>query len=529
MITEKEYEMIDYYRENYGLDESKSYEDDYNDNAFNVTINYNCKAPIETILTPWKENKAFLLKLLGNNLIVSKKISNIAATSQEIDKECYKIKGFPFWEYLVKEKTIPYNLYSILTEGLNSYFFNYGYNKIEEDFTFQDPNQEKPLIIKKGMKWTRVLGKVAAYFNIPYYEEFRIALSMAHQKITAKKEETLYLSIHPLDFMTMSDNDNNWESCMSWRQNGCYRAGTVAMMNSPCVLVAYLTSATPMRIGKNEWNNKKYRQLIIVDEKFLATVRPYPYQSDILDHEILSFIKELYQKNIDAQATFSEDYFYEPRSYYCPSDTACRKIAFECGDVMYNDFCHSNHKISFREDIPFYEDGEEIKCYDYNGPSECMWCGQVEPSLSTEEFLFCDDCYDKEYQNMCDQCGELSDDLTEIDGRYYCPYCYERYIREDSFTGEEHNIDDMRIILLWNPDTQSFYENEYGDIGVYTYCCKKDIPESLTYNLVAVEPRKYCLVDILSVAEEDLGDEYTVNYIDYWEDLTKIKELYLKN
>lgn len=526
MITEKEYEMIDYYRENYSFDESKTYENDYDDNIFTIEINYNCKAPIETILAPWKENKAFLLKLLGNNLIVSKKINNIAVNAKEIEEEYYKIKTFSFWLSLVGNKTIPDVLFRIVSGGLCNYFYDYGYNKIEEDFTFKDLNQEKPFIIKKGMKWTRVLGKVAAYFNIPDYEEFRIALSMAHQKITAKKEETLYLSIHPLDFMTMSDNDNNWESCMSWRQNGCYRAGTIAMMNSPCVLIAYLTSATPMRIGKNEWNNKKYRQLIIVDEKFLATVRPYPYESNSLDHEILSFVKELYQKNIDVQATFSEDYSYDIKLNYCPDDAACRKIVFDCGEVMYNDFCHHNHKISFREDIPFYE---ETKYYDYNGPSECVWCGQVEPSLFSQEFLLCDDCYSAEYQNICSKCGDSSNDLIKIDGEYYCPYCYEHYIKEDSFTGEEHNIDDMRIILLWNPDTQNFYKNKHGNIGVYAYYFKKDIPEPLTYDLVVVGPRKYCMIDILPVVEEDLDDRYTINYIDYWEDLTRIRELYLKS
>ena len=526
MITEKEYEMIDYYRENYGLDESKTYEDDYEDNAFTATINYNCKAPVETILTPWRENKTFLLKLLGNNLIVSKKINNVAADPKEIEKEYYKIKELPFWKYLLRDKAIPHTLYSILVDGLYNYFYDYGYNKIEIDLTFEVPNREKPFIIKKGMKWTRVLGKVATYFDIPDYEEFRIALSMAHQKIIAKKEDTLYLSIHPLDFMTMSDNDNNWESCMSWQKNGCYRAGTVAMMNSPCVLVAYLASAVPMRIGDNEWNNKKYRQLIIVDKKFLATVRPYPYESDTLDHEILSFIKELYQKNIDAQATFSEDYSYDPHFEYCPDDPACRKISFECGDVMYNDFCHSNHKISFREDVPFYEGN---KYYEYNGPSECMWCGRVEPSILSQEFLFCDDCYEIEYQEVCSQCGDSSSNLVEIDGQYYCPYCYERYIREDSFTGEEHNIDDMQFILLWNPDTQSFYENDLGNIGVYAYYYKRDIPESLTYDFVAVEPHKYCTLNILSVAEEDLNEEYTVNYVEIWENLTEIKKLYLKN
>ena len=518
LITEEEYQIMDSYREDFGVDEDKSYEDEYGDENFSVEKIWSNKADIKSILLPWEENKAFLFKLFGNQLIVSKKISDIPV-QPKMTENYQKLILLPFWveleNYIDNKKC----------GDLQFYLYNYTHGQgdtIGKDITFENSEQEKPLILKTGMKFTRAIGKIAKYYNIPNYEEFRIALSMAHQESLKKKDEILYLSIHPLDFMTMSDNTNNWGSCMSWQQNGCYRAGTVAMMNSPCVLVAYLASSNPMRVGDFEWNNKKYRQLIIVDKKFLATVRPYPYESDTLDHEILSFIKELYQKNIDAQATFSKDYSYVPKLNYCPDDPECRKIIFDCGEVMYNDFCHSNHKISFREDIPFYEG---TKYYEYNGPSECMWCGQTEPCLSTQEFLFCESCLQITYNKVCDQCGDCSDELTEVDGMQYCPYCYEYYIREDAFTGVLHNVDDMQVILLWNPETQDFYRNEDDEIGVYLYYHRKDVPETITYDWVAVALRKYSMIDILSIAEEDLNENYTISYIDYWEDLTKIKEL----
>lgn len=521
LITEEEYQIMDSYREDFGVDEDKSYESEYEDENFSVEKIWSNKADIKSILLPWEENKAFLFKLFGNQLIVSKKISDILVQPDGIKmaENYQKLIFLPFWVEL--KNYIDDKKY----RDLQYYLYNYTHDQgdtIRKDITFENSEQEKPLILREGVKFTRAIGKIAKYYDIPDYEEFRIALSMAHQEILKKKDEILYLSIHPLDFITMSDNTNNWESCMSWQQSGCYRAGTVAMMNSPCVLVAYLTSSNPMRYIDYELNNKKYRQLIIVDEKFLATVRPYPYKSDILDHEILSFIKELYQKNIDAQATFSEDYSYVPKLNYCPDDAECRKICFDCGDVMYNDFCHSNHKISFREDIPFYEG---IKYYEYNGPSECMWCGQTEPCLNTQEFLICEDCLQITPNKVCDQCGDSSGELTEVDGTQYCSYCYEHYIREDAFTGDLHSIEDMQVILLWNPTTQDFYKNTHGEIGVYAYYYKRDIPETITYNWISVNPRKYSTVDILPVEEEDLNENYTISYIDYWEDLTKIKEL----
>ena len=52
----------------------------------------------------------------------------------------------------------------------------------------------------------------------------------------------------------MSDNNSGWESCMSWRNNGCYRRGTVEMMNSPYVIVAYLMLEELVSVLENSAN-----------------------------------------------------------------------------------------------------------------------------------------------------------------------------------------------------------------------------------------------------------------------------------
>ena len=78
------------------------------------------------------------------------------------------------------------------------------------------------------------------YFAADEWEEIRLAHSQIFN--TNKMTGTLCLSIHPLDYATASDNDNGWSSCMSWRDDGCYRMGTVEMMNSPMVICAYFAS-----------------------------------------------------------------------------------------------------------------------------------------------------------------------------------------------------------------------------------------------------------------------------------------------
>ena len=110
----------------------------------------------------------------------------------------------------------------------------------------------------------------------------------------------LCLSIHPMDYMTMSDNDNNWQSCMNWMNNGDYRLGTVECMNSPYVLVAYLHNPNhSMSIGPYEWNSKHWRELFIIHPEMISEVKGYCFQDENLTNTILMWIKELAHNNLD--------------------------------------------------------------------------------------------------------------------------------------------------------------------------------------------------------------------------------------
>ena len=91
------------------------------------------------------------------------------------------------------------------------------------------------------------------------FEQMRIK----HSQILNKKrlKGTLCLSIHPLDYITISDNNCDWDSCMTWTGDDCpgeYRLGTLEMMNSPSVVVAYLDSKEPYHPldDGRAWSNK---------------------------------------------------------------------------------------------------------------------------------------------------------------------------------------------------------------------------------------------------------------------------------
>ena len=99
----------------------------------------------------------------------------------------------------------------------------------------------------------------------------------------------LCISVHPLDFLSSSENNHSWRSCHSL--DGDYRAGNLSYMLDNCTVMVYLKSDKPdcklPRFPEDvPWNNKKWRCLFHFDfERGIVWAgRQYPFTSDnILD------------------------------------------------------------------------------------------------------------------------------------------------------------------------------------------------------------------------------------------------------
>ena len=273
-------------------------------------------APLEKILKPWDEAKSgYLSELFGDNFIISKEVEFEEGTHEIMDKieelifndeRCHrfmtKIRNIygECWEYDYNHPKrecfrAVQNLFDYLTLAENA---------IRQDYN-QFSIKDKPYKIQKGAKPLRIITKIANAYEIGTRPEVDGISDLEyfrrkHSQCLNNKllKGNLCLSIHPLDYMTMSDNDCGWDSCMSWMNGGEYKQGTVEMMNSPCVVVGYLDAADPFKIcwggelsdEERYWHNKKWRCLFIVDRNFIINIKQYPYYNDNLVREA---IKEL--------------------------------------------------------------------------------------------------------------------------------------------------------------------------------------------------------------------------------------------
>ena len=331
----------------------------------------------------------------------------------------------------------------------------------------------KVMKITKGYKATKAIGKLAEAFHIEGFEEFRIA----HSQVLNQKKlaGNLCLSIHPLDYATMSDNECGWESCMSWQNEGCYRQGTVEMMNSECVVVAYLTSDSDMWMpgtydGQDcRWNSKKWRQLFIVTPELICNVKAYPYSNDELTHAVNEWLVELAEQAGIGEYTKNDMKFYPWNSQH--NDELDIDVYIDpCTGYMYNDFSSNREDQFARIGKAFRTDGKRFTI-EYSGTEECMICGCSGGDYDGNEgSLGCESCSPNWF---CDDCGDRydRDDLYELDGGLYCEYCYDNHAVNDFITGDAHHDENCVEVHIGAEDPEKIsgisfcvYGNgRYGD------------------------------------------------------------------
>lgn len=407
------------------------------------------QAPLSYLLRYWDNNKVNLYHMFGDNFILSKQImfeKDASDMEREVSDSLYfdtEKSMRPFYlavDHFLRDhyeefgSSVRWNimdLFEAQTLAKNEY----------TGFTFMVPvpDGKKPIQVQSGCKPVKILGKIAQAWNIEGFEEFRLE----HSRILNQKmlRGELCISIHPMDYMTMSDNDCDWDSCMSWRNDGCYRRGTVEMMNSDCVVVAYLRAKGDMRFYNKYWNNKKWRQLFVVQQDYIVGVKGYPYQHNALADAVIDWLAELAQEH--------NHWEYKPTCYdmehehWFKVDGENWKLSFFT-DTMYNDFGTCTHRVRVGMDpTQKYEHYYQLN---YSGPAVCMYCGETDKGYDNEGALSCNECAEVYYCACCED-GHSRDDMYEVDGSYYCEYCYNEHIVRCPITDYEHFDSDM--FCLW--------------------------------------------------------------------------------
>lgn len=416
-------------------------------------------APNERFLKTWACNKdIFLGDLFEDKLILQVPFAYEASIDDLCEVMSHKLTDNADITYFINEfRQKVYENFSSLSNRLRDHLYwdwfeedslvnNYQYI---DDFTVVSDCGKK-FKFQKGSKVVRNIRKIAKFVGVD--EELLTNFINIHSQVLNQKfiKGNLCYSIHPLDYMTMSDNREGWDSCMSWDESGCYRLGTLEMMNSPCVVVAYLSSDREYALSNKKeffWNSKKWRTLMLVTPDLVTTIKSYPYSNRKLEQTIVNeFREKLVNKTgkefspvIQYEAQ-GDHYFDVEVPYPAPqAGTETFHLRYTT-DRMYNDFGSCRHYGSFNMTMP----SKLSLCY--SGPATCICCGE-EACFESDDSLYCEHC---DGTVWCQHCGDRISihDACEINGNYYCHYCYIDNTRQSMLSEYDE---------VWLPDAEKIY------------------------------------------------------------------------
>ena len=384
----------------------------------------------------WEKNKAYFIKTFGDKLIYEcpEEVSIELTEKEKKDRIDFFLNSFD-------------SLEDKYEEDLDSLFCFLSHREVEEFFTnilASDYCYDDNYCIKKGTK----ISKACKYFvkNKDALREVQDIISRIIQesKITGK----LCFSVHPLDFLSLSENASNWTSCH--RLLGDFRAGNLSYMLDSSTIIAYIKSNKDEKINNFpfEWNSKKWRMLIFFsqDRTMMFAGRQYPFEGkgimDLVLKELPLLQKNTYwtywQNHTISHILFNrsskenEEKTCELKDKYYPIGIEGLKAKTELiqngSNLFYNDLLHSSYYtkpyysfLIYQTDsswnTPFICCDMEDTIFKIGHPVPCLRCGEMrlESDMDSESFM-CSACNydDSRHIYYCDNCGRAMAEEIEV-------------------------------------------------------------------------------------------------------------------
>lgn len=286
-----------------------------------------------------------------------------------------------------------------------------------------------------------------------------------------KIEGVLCFSVHPLDYLSSSENTYNWRSCHAL--DGEYRAGNLSYMMDKATVVCYLRGADDIQLSAFPdsvlWNSKKWRMLLYFSnhQDIVFAGRPYPFDSDTGMDIVRKWISKIFidkaydswdntiikNINLDNGKNITLDGKYIVlRGQPIRLDKVVQDAEDSChfNDVLRSSFYTPKYMIS---ENWLYMPSLENETVNVGSAVKCVRCGQ--DWVLGEDTMMCDDCEriygSNDDYRYCDICGDRhyhEDMYWTNSGDCICEHCYESraftcercgevYYEDEKVIGEE--------------------------------------------------------------------------------------------
>lgn len=387
--------------------------DEYDKNYSHSSVDENLKS--------WESNKGWLLELLRHHSNWNEEALAVVfevTHNREIDKATVNSHKYDLGN-LIEEIRLPDCERNKFMKALNAVAFTY---------TKTLPGIETASLIKKycgvscsvGQKNSRIINAICKKYGLDKHPEYNARFAkLADALNPLQVKRTALLSVHPADFLEMSNRKNSWSSCHCLN-NGEYHAGTLSYMNDACSIIFYTVDDSVSEMFHTA--PKRTRQIFCYNDGILLQSRLYP-QTD--DEETREMYRNIVQRTI-------ADCLKAPNLWNLKRDQkeVDQRITTHVDALHYRDYEYECYKanISLLKSANVDEDDSILV-------GDTAYCIDCSEPISENNTLYCDACNDDGYVS-CNECYNRihEDDAHFIEGNYYCNACCSYCTHCDGYT-----------------------------------------------------------------------------------------------
>lgn len=201
---------------------------------------------------------------------------------------------------------------------------------------------------RAGDKISKCIGKILDLYDITPAEKDSVLIKFSMLIQGVKAKGSAVLSIDPVDYITMSENNSNWESCHS--MSGCFRTGPFAYLQDSSTTISYVKPKDDcvFTYGDSKtltYSNKNWRQIVLFSKelKYATQLRQYPYTSQANQSTVASIVMNILnaKSGLDYQI-HSIDVCDMPRYF-----STLHECTGDGEDLCYNDLTNEAFKTAY--------------------------------------------------------------------------------------------------------------------------------------------------------------------------------------
>ena len=257
---------------------------------------------VDDLFAQWEKNKtSFINRFKGL-------IYEAGEVDIQLDENQKQIKVLDFCDGFCEHMNVPYSLISFIKElSLDEFYSNY--TQKPHTIIFGGNTYDIP----KGMKVNKAFKLFSDDIDL-----IKIVQQEA-SKLTAERSihGVLCFSVHPLDFLSISENISGWRSCHAL--DGDDWVGNLNYMADNTTFICYLRSKDNVQLphfpDTVPWNNKKWRVLLHQSKDWsrIYANRQYPFFSKELMKATIPAMRILYSVwDSPGRSIFWEDLSMQP-------------------------------------------------------------------------------------------------------------------------------------------------------------------------------------------------------------------------